>query len=96
MRVTVWQANHCETCCMEDLPTQKDSRSREARDEKERGRSPVRGECLPSCESTEGEDDRRVVVVAVVLAHRADLPGAVKTRPWRLRTDRLPELSEVP
>ncbi len=44
--------------------------------------------------STEGEDDRRVVVVAIVLAHRADLPVSVKTRPWYIPTDRLPELPE--
>jgi hypothetical protein len=44
--------------------------------------------------STEGENNRRVVVVAVVLAHGADLPVSVKTRPWRLRTERLPELPE--
>jgi hypothetical protein len=44
--------------------------------------------------STEGEDNRRVVVVAVVLAHRAELPESAKTRLWRLRTDRLAELPE--
>ncbi len=42
--------------------------------------------------STEGENNRRVVVVAVVLSHRADLPVSVKTRPWYVRTDRLPKL----
>ena len=31
--------------------------------------------------STESENDRRVVVVAVVLAHRADLPSSVEARP---------------
>ena len=44
--------------------------------------------------STEGENNRRVVVVAVVLAHRSDLPVGVKTRPWYVRTDRLPEPPE--
>ncbi len=32
--------------------------------------------------ATQGKDDRRVVMVAVVLSHRADLPGGVKTSPW--------------
>src|SRR3712207_1455343 len=44
--------------------------------------------------STEGENNRRVVVVAVVLSHRTNLPVGVKTRPWYVRTDRLPELPE--
>jgi hypothetical protein len=44
---------------------------------------------------TEGENDRCVVVVAVVLSNRADLPGGVKPSPWHLRTDRFPELIEV-
>jgi hypothetical protein len=49
----------------------------------------------PPC-STEGENNRRVVVVAVVLFHRADLPVSVKTRSWYVRTNRLPELPEEP
>ena len=46
--------------------------------------------------STEGKDNSRIVMVAVVFVHRADLPESVKTRPWRLRTDRLPKLPEEP
>ena len=46
--------------------------------------------------STEGENNRRLVMVAVVLAHGADLPVGVKTYPWHLRTDRSPELPEDP
>ena len=45
---------------------------------------------LPS--STEGEDDRRVVV----LAYRADLPVGEKTSPWCIRIDRLPEPPQDP
>jgi hypothetical protein len=44
--------------------------------------------------STEGQDNPRIVVVAIVLAHRADLPISIKTRPWYVRTDRLPKLPE--
>src|SRR5918994_5393124 len=44
--------------------------------------------------STEGKDNFREVVVAVVLAHRADLPQSVKTRPRHVRTDLSPQLSE--
>ena len=46
--------------------------------------------------STDGEDDRREVVIAVVFAHRTDLPVGVKTSPWYIRVNRLPELPENP
>jgi len=46
--------------------------------------------------STKSKNHSRLVVVAVVLVHRADLPVGVKTRPWHLRTDRSPELPEDP
>ena len=47
-----------------------------------------------SCCLTKCKDNRRVVVVTVVLAHRTDLTVGVKTHPWYVRTDRLPEPSE--
>ena len=49
-----------------------------------------------SCCLTKCKDNPRVIVVAIVLVHRADLPESVKTRPWYLRIDRLAQLSEEP
>ena len=46
-----------------------------------------------SCCLTKCKDNRRVVVVTVVLAHRTDLPVGVKTHPGYVRTDRLAEPS---
>src|SRR5215204_5820185 len=42
--------------------------------------------------STQGKDDRRVQMTKVVFLYRTDLPCSVKTRPWRIRTNRLPKL----
>src|SRR5215208_5935103 len=42
--------------------------------------------------STQGKDDRRVQMTKVVLLYRTNLPCSVKTRPWRIRTNRLPKL----
>jgi hypothetical protein len=93
--------------CDDDCATHRIAR--EAREEAKAGHRLIRlstaaRDCRPAREvflcallsSTEGEDNPRVVVVAIVLVHRADLPESVKTRPWRLRIDRLAQLSEEP
>jgi hypothetical protein len=49
-----------------------------------------------SCCLTKCKDNRRVVMVAVVLAHRADLPVGEKTSPCRFRTNLLPEPPQDP
>ena len=49
-----------------------------------------------SCCLTKCKNNRRVVMVAVVLAHRADLPVGEKTSPCRFRTNLLPEPPQDP
>src|SRR5215207_6660661 len=44
--------------------------------------------------STQGKDDRRVQMTKVVFLYRTNLPCSVKTRPWRIRTNRLPKLRQ--
>src|SRR5829696_8844170 len=42
--------------------------------------------------STQGKDDRRVQMTKVVFLYWTNLPCSVKSRPWRIWTDRLPKL----
>src|SRR5215204_1335408 len=42
--------------------------------------------------STQGKDDRRVQMTKIVFLYWTNLPRSVKTRPWRIRTNRLPKL----
>ena len=51
---------------------------------------------MSSCCLTKCKNNRRVVMVAVVLAHRADLPVGEKTSPCRFRTNLLPEPPQDP
>jgi hypothetical protein len=49
----------------------------------------------PLSSSTQGKDDRREEMIVVVFFYRAKLPPySVKTRPWHIRVNRLPELLE--
>src|SRR5215203_4714421 len=45
---------------------------------------------IPS--STQGKDNRCVQMTKVVLLYWTNLPCSVKTRPWRIRTNRLPKV----
>src|SRR5215218_2794108 len=45
---------------------------------------------IPS--STQGKDNRCVQMTKVVFLYWTNLPCSVKTRPWRIRTNRLPKV----